>query len=167
MKAKKIVKLVSEGFVLSMTMVGIYSYIVKLKEKENIMLKRYKKYYGLTSLWLSQKLSGKDSVKEYLKQFAYKKVAIYGMGSIAELLSKQFEEYVESEIKYYIDKNAKEIFYGLNGLKVVNIEELNQMEKVDVIIVTTIADYEQVLPEIRKKDRNVKIISLEEIIQDN
>lgn len=167
MKAKKIVKLVSEGFVLSMTMVGIYSYIVKLKEKENIMLKRYKKYYGLTSLWLSQKLSGKDSVKEYLKQFAYKKVAIYGMGSIAELLSKQFEEYVESEIKYYIDKNAKEIFYGLNGLKVVNIEEMNQMEKVDVIIVTTIADYEQVLPEIRKKDRNVKIISLEEIIEDN
>lgn len=164
MKAKKIIRPLCEGMLMAAVIIGMYVHNTKSGEKKNVSFKRYKKYYGLTSVWLSQILSDKDSVKEYLDNSGYKKIAIYGMGSIAELLSKQFERYTDTEIKYYIDRNGRELFYGLNGLEVVDVEGIAEMEEVDVIIVTAIADYDEILSEIRKKTSNIRVVSLEEII---
>ena len=103
-------------------------------------------------------------MKKYLEQSGYKKIAVYGMGSIAELLSKQFERYTDIEIKYYIDRNGRELVYGLNGLEVVDIDGMAEMEEVDLVIVTAIADYDDILAEIRNKFKTLKVVSLEEII---
>ena len=167
MKAKNIIRLLCESLLLAAVIIGMYIHNTKSGEKKNVIFKRYKKYYELTTVWLSQILSDKDSVKEYLDSSGFKKIAIYGMGSIAELLSKQFERYADVEIKYYIDRNGRELFYGLNGLEVVDFEGIAEMEEVDVIIVTAIADYDEIMSEIGKKVSNVKVVSLEEIVNNN
>ena len=164
MKMKKIIKPVAECLILSAAGLGIYNYVTKARAKDNLLLKRYKKYYGLTSSWLLKDSSDEDSVKKYLEQSGYKKIAVYGMGSIAELLSKQFERYTDIEIKYYIDRNGRELVYGLNGLEVVDIDGMAEMEEVDLVIVTAIADYDDILAEIRNKFKTLKVVSLEEII---
>ena len=147
---------------------GIYGYLKKSDDKEDIVvLKRYKRYYGLTSEWLSQIITGRDSVKEYLDQYGYKNIAIYGMGSIAELLSKQLKKYNDNQVKYYIDKNGKELYYGLDGVEVIDIEGMDKMQDVDVIIVTAVADYNEIIEEIGDRANNVKIVSLEEIVNKN
>ncbi|MCI8669507.1 MAG: hypothetical protein HFI34_08325 [Lachnospiraceae bacterium] len=164
MKVKKIIKPVTECLFLSAVVFGIYGYATKAKAKESLLLKRYKKYYGVTSSWLLKNLSNEDSIKKYLESSGYNKIAVYGMGSIAELLSKQFEQYTDMEIKYYIDRNGRELVYGLNGLEVVDIDGMAGMEEVDLVIVTAVADYDDILGEIRKKYKSLKVVSLEEII---
>ncbi len=54
--------------------------------------------------------------------------------------------------------------YGLNGLEVVDIDGMAEMEEVDLVIVTAIADYDDILAEIRNKFKTLKVVSLEEII---
>ena len=113
MKAKKIIGIAGRGLVLCTAIAGVYGTFRKTREKDDIVvLKRYKKYYGLTSEWLSQVLTDKDPIKEYLDQNGYKNIAVYGMGSIAELLNKQLKKYEDTKIKYYIDRNGKELYYG-------------------------------------------------------
>lgn len=168
MNAKKIIGITGKSLVLCTAVAGIYGYLKKSDNKEDvIVLKRYKKYYGLTSEWLSQIITGTDSIKEYLDQYGYKSIAVYGMGSIAELLSKQLKKYNDIEVKYYIDRNGKELYYGLDGIEVIDIEGMNKMQGVDVIIVTAIADYNEIIEEIGNKANNVKIVSLEEIVNKN
>lgn len=164
MKLKKVMKHVASGAALCGGIVGVYSYIAKSQEKDNLMLKRYKKYYQVTSSWITHILSGDDYIKRYLDLAGYEKVAVYGMGSIAEMLSKQFEHYEDKEIKYYIDRNGRELYYGLNGLEVIDIDGIPEMEKVDVIIVTAVADYDEILSDISQKVKDIKVVSLEEIV---
>ncbi|MCI9368722.1 MAG: hypothetical protein HFH65_00070 [Lachnospiraceae bacterium] len=168
MNTKKIIGIAGKGLVLCTAIAGIYGYLKKSDDKEDIVvLKRYKRYYGLTSEWLSQIITGRDSVKEYLDQYGYKNIAIYGMGSIAELLSKQLKKYNDNQVKYYIDKNGKELYYGLDGVEVIDIEGMDKMQDVDVIIVTAVADYNEIIEEIGDRANNVKIVSLEEIVNKN
>ncbi len=164
MKMKKIIRPVAECLILSAAGLGIYNYMTKARAKDNLLLKRYKKYYGLTSSWLLKNLSDVDSVRNYLEQSGSKTIAVYGMGSIAELLSRQFERYSDMEIKYYIDRNGRELVYGLDGLEVVDIDGMAEMEQVDLVIVTAIADYDDILGEIKTKYKSLKVVSLEEII---
>ena len=159
MNTKKIIGIAGKGLVLCTAIAGIYGYLKKSDDKEDIVvLKRYKRYYGLTSEWLSQIITGRDSVKN---------IAIYGMGSIAELLSKQLKKYNDNQVKYYIDKNGKELYYGLDGVEVIDIEGMDKMQDVDVIIVTAVADYNEIIEEIGDRANNVKIVSLEEIVNKN
>lgn len=168
MNTKKIIGIAGKGLVLCTAVAGIYRYLKKCDDKEDaVVLKRYKKYYGLTSEWLSQIITGTDAIKEYLDQYEYKGIAVYGMGSIAELLSKQLKKYDDKEIKYYIDKNGKELYYGFDGIEVIDIEGMTKMQGVDVIIVTAIADYNEIIKEIGNKANNIKIVSLEEIVNKN
>lgn len=80
------------------------------------------------------------------------------------MLSRQFERYSDMEIKYYIDRNGRELVYGLDGLEVVDIDGMAEMEQVDLVIVTAIADYDDILGEIKTKYKSLKVVSLEEII---
>ena len=89
------------------------------------------------------------------------------MGSVAELLSKQIKRNKDREIKYYIYRNGKELYYGLDGVKVIDIDAMDTMTDIDVIIITAIANYDEIMAEIKDKTNNVKIVSLDEIVINN
>lgn len=168
MKIKNILGVAGKGLVLCTAIAGVYGMFRTTREKDDVVvLKRYKKYYELTSEWLLQALTDKDSIKEYLEQNNYKNIAVYGMGSVAELLSKQIKRYKDREIKYYIDRNGKELYYGLDGVKVIDIDAMDTMTDIDVIIITAIANYDEIMAEIKDRTNNVKIVSLDEIVINN
>ena len=86
-----------------------------------------------------------------------KSVAVYGLGELGKRLIEQFA-LEDRKVEYAIDKQAKLLFadFGLYTLE-------ENLPDVDVVVVTAVADFEEIKQELSKK-ANSTIISLEEIV---
>lgn len=115
-------------------------------------------YYDISTQWVINKQDGK-SMESFFSKREIKKIAIYGMGSMEELLFNELK-HSNVEISYFIDKNAKEYSYMYD---VITMEELLDREKVDAIIITPVFDYIKISESLCKLV-NCQIISLEEIV---
>jgi len=127
-------------------------------KKENVYeMEKYKSYYKLFSSWMVIKNKGR-MLTEYFENRNFKNIAIYGLGRFGLCL---YEELKNSNvnIKYGIDINAAQFSYL--HMKVVSPE--NQLELVDVIIVTPFFEYKKIVEELRKKT-SCQIVSLEDVI---
>lgn len=134
-------------------------------EKGNGKTARLNSYYTVLSQWLINRNEEKD-ISAYLKKDNISSVAIYGMGTLGELL---YQELKESEVKvsYFVDKKAKELCYGLDDLPIVGIDELSGCtDRVDVIIITPVFDYDAVAEGIEAAGVDIPLKSLEDIIFD-
>jgi phosphate/sulfate permease len=120
-------------------------------------LEKYKSYYRLFSSWMVLKNKGR-MLAEYFEDRKFNNIAIYGLGKLGLCL---YEELKGSKInvKYAIDINVTHFSY-LN-LRVVSCE--NQLEMVDVIVVTPVLEYEKIVEELRKKT-SCHIANLEDVI---
>ncbi|MGB8454200.1 MAG: hypothetical protein WCD89_17950 [Anaerocolumna sp.] len=119
---------------------------------------KFRDYYNLVNQWLVLKNEGKR-LDKYFINHGYKSIAIYGMG---ELGNRLYEELKDSEIKikYAIDKNAESTY---SELEVIGLEE--DMEEVDVIVVTATFAFEDIEEELKGKV-NYQMISLEDVVYD-
>ena len=129
----------------------------KVKKAHSYKLKKYQSYYYLFGSWMVLRNKGR-MLTEYFEDHNFQNVAICGLGRLGLCL---YEELKGSNInvKYAIDMKAASFSY-LN-LKVVSPE--NQLETVDVIIVTKFVEYKKILEELRKKT-SCQIVSLEDVI---
>ena len=98
------------------------------------------------------------TLAEYFENHNFRNIAIFGMGRLGLCL---YEELKDSNIhvKYAIDRNAATFSY-LN-LKVIPPE--NQLETVDVIVVTRFIEYNKIVEELRKKT-SCQVVSLEDVV---
>lgn len=112
----------------------------------------------LMNQWVKIKQEGK-SISEYLQQSGYKKVAIYGLSYVGETL---LDELKDSSIMlaYGIDKNADNIYADID---VVSLND--KLDEVDVIIVTAITFFDQIVEELSDKVK-CPIVSIEDILYD-
>ena len=112
----------------------------------------------LMNQWVKIKQEGK-SISEYLQQSGYKKVAIYGLSYVGETL---LDELKDSNIMlaYGIDKNADNIYADID---VVSLND--KLDEVDVIIVTAITFFDQIVEELSNKVK-CPIVSIEDILYD-
>lgn len=127
----------------------------KRKEKE---LDKFKGYYYILNQWLSL-LHENKSIATYFTKHNYKTLAIYGMG---ELGNRLYEELKNSEIqvKFAIDMNPLSTYSELE------IKEINDsFEPVDVVVVTAIFAYDEILDAIENKF-DCPIVSLEDVIEE-
>lgn len=117
---------------------------------------KFKQYYHMLNMWLRLKQEGK-SLEKYFVDNNYKYIAIYGMGEVGNRL---YSELKDSSIKveYAIDKNAG---FVEDGLEIKSIDE--NLEGVDVIIVTAIFAFDEIMSDIEDKV-SCAVISLEDII---
>lgn len=152
-------------------LVGHGNYNINIKvnhdlnnSNSNNQVLRHKLYYELTNNWLKNKNQGKN-VSTYFKNNKIDSIAIYGMG---ELGMRLYEEVLETDIKvkYFIDKNIKEISSILD-ISVVGIEKIKSMEKVDAIIVTPIYHFTIIKNELINIQSHMEILSLEDVINYN
>lgn len=145
---------------------GIIGGVIYLAQKtilhEKDYRQRYQTYYNTTNQWLLNKNDGKD-VGEYFKENNYKTIAIYGMGTMAELF---YEEVKKADVKvaYFIDKNSEELYYGLDDISVIGLSDISSQEKVDAIIVTPIYDFDKIEEDLNDKGAECDIVSLEDVI---
>jgi len=116
----------------------------KIYRKEKNICDRNKLYLNLVSYWLTNKIAGK-SMQKFLLTSNIKNIAIYGMGSMGELFYQELEN------------------TNIN-IPLINIRELISQKQIDVIVITPIVYYDDIVKDIIQQGCTTKIISLEEII---
>lgn len=162
MDGKKIALALAKLSVVGGIIGGIIYLAQKALKKETDYKNRFKSYYNVTNQWLLNKNEEKN-VGDYFKDNNYKTIAIYGMGNMGELF---YEEVKKTDVKvaYFIDKNAEELYYGIDDIPVVNIKDIESREKVDAIIVTPIYDFESISEDLVDSSKGAEIVSLEDVI---
>lgn len=122
-------------------------------EEDNI---KFQEFYVLLLQWLHMHNEGK-TVGGYLKKCGYHTVAIYGMKELGEELLYELMD-SDVEVKYAIDRNADELYVETD---VHRPDE--ELEPVDVVIVTAVHWFDEIEKEMRKK-MGCPILSLEDIV---
>lgn len=126
-----------------------------IEEKQEV-LKKVHVLYCAFDRWLQIRQAGK-TLAEYFQKNNYKTIAVYGMKELGERLVDELEN---SGIKvcYAIDKNADNIY---SVVDIVTPDD--DLEPVDVIVVTAIYYYDEIVDVLSKKV-DCPIVSLEDVL---
>lgn len=159
MKIKKIVWSMIE--ILGGLAIGKTLSETQYKKKEILQSEQLEKqfeFYQLLTAWLEIRQKNKK-LDEYFIKHKYKNVAIYGMKELGERL---FEELNGTEINvlYTIDKNMTDIY---KKTKFKTVYPNDEMEKVDVVVVTAIHYFSDIYMELSQY-MDAEIISLEDVV---
>lgn len=124
-------------------------------EKEE-KVNKFKSYYNVLNQWLALIHEGK-TLDQYFEVNNYKTVAIYGMGELGNRLYEELKD-ASVQVKYAIDKNADSTF---SDLDVKSLDD--ELEDVDVVVVTAVFAFDDVVDEISEKV-TCPVISLEDVV---
>lgn len=145
--------------ILSGAIFGVFAVIKFSDEKINKyrdMSDKHLALFLMMNQWVKVKQEGKN-LAEYLKNKGYKSIAIYGMSYVGETLVNELRN-TDIDVKYGIDKNAATIYADIDT---VSMDE--ELDKVDVIIVTAIRSFDQIKKELSDKT-DCPVVSLEDIL---
>lgn len=128
---------------------GISDYFIGINEKNNLIL-------NMQSRWMTLMQNG-VKLGTVLSRKGYKKVAIYGYGHLGRTLYRELSD-SECSVLYILDKKAE----GKAGSNTEIIKPKAGLRDVDAVIVTAVADYEQIR---EQYEREIPYISLADIIE--
>lgn len=115
--------------------------------------------------WLENKILHKEIGDYLFHELGVQKVAIYGAGKYGELLYDDLTTNSVIEISYFIDLNADSLYYGIDDIDILNLEELKTAARVDAVIVTPYPKFEFIKNDLKSiMDYDALIISLDDII---
>ena len=112
--------------------------------------------YLMMNQWVKVKHQNK-SIAEYLGKQGYKEIAIYGMNHVGETLLSELAG-SDIHVKYGIDRNAEAIYSDVDV-----ILPDDELEEVDVVVVTPITYFDEI-EELLSKKLDCPIISMEDIL---
>lgn len=118
---------------------------------------RYHDYFFLLSHWLEVKNRG-GSAASYFEDMGYKKIAIYGMGELANRLFEDLQG-TGIEIVYGIDQNVSNCATSIENV----YSPSDKLPTADVIVVTPFPAYDNIESKL-KENTNCPIISIENVI---
>lgn len=120
---------------------------------------------NLLEQWLNNKINHKEIGPYLIEMLKIKTLAIYGAGRYGEFLFDDLSDYVKIEVKYFIDKNADSLYYGIDNMNILNLSELRYATQVDAIIVTPYQHYGEIKEELKMiLPFETMIISLKDIV---
>lgn len=114
--------------------------------------------FRVMNQWVKIKQKGKN-LSEYFELAGYEKIAIYGMGYIGETLLSELRD-TKTEVLYGIDQNADTIYANVDVLTL-----KDDLQKVDVVVVTVVNSFEAISKNIIKKI-NCPVISIIDVVYD-
>lgn len=124
--------------------------------KEREVSDKHLSLYLLLYEWMKAKQNGKSMVS-YLNDRGYKKIAIYGMSYLGELLIGELKE-TSIQVAYGLDKKITGTFHGID----IYAPDENLTE-VDAVIVTAISAFESIEKELQLR-MDCPIVSMEDIV---
>lgn len=143
------------GFVLGMVLVNRIR--KKQLAEQRKVTDKFSDFYQLLSHWVEMKNLGGSTVT-YFEEMNYRKIAIYGMGEIANRLSEELEN-SDIEVAYGIDREICS--------SPARIEEVysvaDELPGVDVIVVTPFYAMGAIKKALEEKV-SCPIISIEEVV---
>ena len=118
----------------------------------------------LLEQWLTNKIYHKENSNYIKNVLGARTIAIYGAGRLGELIYDDLIEH-SFDIKYFIDRNADSLYYGIDDIPIYNLMEVRKAEPVDLIIVTPYQCFDVIKENLETLlSFCPKIISIEEII---
>lgn len=160
-KSKILVNIIKIGAAVG-AIGGSVFMLQRTNKRDRDTASRYRQYYELTNQWLVNKNEEKK-IETFFKDNEYKTIAIYGMGTLAELLYEEIKRF-DIKVAYFIDKNSEKFYLGLDDIPVINLEDIMNQEKVDAVIVTPIYDFNKIEENLEVYNIAEEVISLEDII---
>lgn len=120
-----------------------------------------KENFFILKRWLENKNVGK-TFAEYFQQCGYETIAIYGVGDLGRLL---YEEIKNSKIriKYFVDRNGEGI-HEIDGIPVIILKQIDEMEAVDILVVTVPQIYDMVAKILAQHVPKISTLSLQEAV---
>lgn len=111
--------------------------------------------------WLENRNAGKTFV-DFFHEYGCSTIAIFDAGELGRLL---YEELKDSDIKiqYFIDKNAEGIAY-IDDIPVVMVKSIADMPEVDIIAVSPVYDYEEVLRLFMEIKKEIRAVSFKDAV---
>lgn len=159
-------KKVTKGMISGALGIGVISGFIYTSRKQRMkaddLQKRYKLYYDITNQWVAN-LQNEKSVISYLKKNNIKRIAIYGMGTLGELLYNEIKK-TDVLVECFVDMYANVYSVGIDDISVVLPKKVPN--EVDVVIVTPVYEYESICAELKDNGCSKNIISLEDIVYD-
>ena len=153
-KAFRVITVVIVGFVIG------FRINEKRNQKRIAVQKEYADkhltLYLMMNQWVKLKQKNK-AIVDYLKRQGYQKVAIYGMNYVGETLLDELDGSCV-EVKYAIDKNAKNLYSKVDVLL-----PDDDLEQVDAILITPVTYISEIKQELSKKV-TCDLVSIEDIL---
>lgn len=111
--------------------------------------------------WLENRNNNQTFV-DYFHEYQCSLIAVFDAGEIGRLL---YQEIKESDIKiaFFIDRNA-EGMNNIDGIPVIPVNKIAEQQEVDIIVVSPIYNYEEVLRLLMKINKKIKSIALKEAV---
>lgn len=122
---------------------------------------RYREYFNVMLQWTLLLQKG-IKIDEYLSSKGYKSIVIYGMSDIGNCLAGELLESKQCELLYTIDQGTPKLYYDV---KCYRLNELNGLDKPDIIIITLPHIYEKIKNDVGQKI-DCKIQSITELVYD-
>ena len=144
---------------------GIHTYSRTIGKNQQKKIEQWKdnyfkfyEFYCVLNQWLRIHIEGK-SIEEYLVKNNYHNIAIYGMKELGEALLMELKD-SKINVKYAIDKNAGDIHTTVKMLK-----PNDELDEVDLVIVTAIHWFDEIEIEMRDKFK-CPILSIDDVLFD-
>ncbi len=112
--------------------------------------------------WLENKNDGK-SLADLFREYG-SSIGIMDAGEIGRILYKELRNSDQDmEIRWFVDKNAEGIG-SIDGIPVRLMKDVFELERVDIICISPIYDYEAVSTFLMKKDPKIRTIYLKDAV---
>lgn len=142
--------------VLILFLVIFEKHIIQKYKKEKCLSDKYLEMFLLIDKWMKN-MRDRKKISDYLKENKYENIIIYGMSYLGRQL---YEELIQDgiNIKYLVDRKEYMVYADR---EVKNITD--QFDSVDVVIVTAIYDFDELVYELGIKFE-CPVLSLSNII---
>lgn len=111
--------------------------------------------------WLENRNAGK-TFADYFREYGCHTIAIFDAGELGRLLYDELKD-SEIEVRYFVDRNAEGIG-EIDNIPVVMIKELGDMPEVDIIAVSPVYNYEEVLKLLIGINKEIRTIAFKEAV---
>lgn len=113
--------------------------------------------FGLLDQWMMNRNQGMH-IENYFVKNGFESIAIYGMGSLGNHLYAELESSEKIRVAYAIDKKGYSMFEKL-AVK----QPIDTLEKVDIVVVTLVRGYNEVISLLKEK-LSCPVVLIEEVI---
>ncbi|RKI43229.1 hypothetical protein D7V86_00930 [bacterium D16-51] len=125
--------------------------------------KRSKEYYDVTYQWIVNKQKGME-ITDYFAEHRIKTIAIYGMGTLGELLYNDIKEDSAVGVSCFIDQMADLYSAGIDDIPVLKDVSEDYKDQIDAVVITPVHQFDNIKKELEGQGVDKAIISLKEII---
>lgn len=144
-------------------LIGLFSGIVYIQKRAYQDAEKWKQFsdkhlelFLLMIEWMKVKREGKH-IEDYFIKEQFQTVAIYGMSYVGECLAEELKD-SHVEVRYAIDQKRKGDY---QGIRIIN--SLEELQGVDVIIVTAVSYFDEIQSQIMEKT-GISVVSLTDIL---